>query len=213
MTRPPFPILSCGDDALRIVCGGSGIRHRLARHLASFPEWQEIVPGKEDVTVLLDVHSVSMAAAARRLESQLSSMPEGDDIRGVLHELPTVFGGEAGPDLAALSAAMGLPEHEIIDAVVSAEFIVDLIGFTPGFSYLTGLPPMIYAERLPVPKVRVPPGSIGILTGQAGLYALEGPGGWPLIGRVCVALFDPRSDKPFLLAPGDRVRLVPEQRA
>lgn len=210
MSVPVFPILACGDDALRIACGPGAIRHHFARHLSGFHDWLEIVPGKEDVTVLFDVHAVSMSEVVLRLEAQLSGMPAGDDTKGVLHHLPAVFGGEAGPDLAQLSAGLDVPEQALIDAVVSSEFIVDLIGFTPGFSYLSGLPPIIRAERLTVPRVRVPAGSIGVLTGQAGLYALEGPGGWPLIGRVSLALFDPLSDKPLLLAPGDRVRFVRE---
>ena len=84
-----------------------------------------------------------------------------------------------------------------------------MLGFTPGFAYLSGLSPMLLAERLAKPRVRVPAGSIGLITGQVGLYALEGPGGWPIIGRLQVPLFDRAAPNPFRLAPGDGVVLRP----
>lgn len=204
--------MPCGDDALRILCGPGHIRYQLARHLSEFADWSEIVPGKEDVTVLVDVHAYRLTEAAEKLRAQLSALPAGDSLSVASHTLPVVFGGPQGPDLEQVAGFNGVSVETLIEAVTQAEFEVDLIGFTPGFSYLTGMAPAVQAERLAVPRVRVPAGAVGILTGQAGLYALDGPGGWPIIGRVTVSLFDPYADKPFRLMPGDRVRLVPEAR-
>ena len=212
MTEGPFQIVPCGDDALRILCGPGRIRYQLARHLSELSIWPEIVPGKEDVTVLVDVHAHTLTGAAEILRVQLSALPAGDTLSGSSHVLPVIFGGTQGPDLEQVAEFNGISVETLIEAVTKSEFEVDLIGFTPGFSYLAGLAPSVQAERLAVPRVRVPAGSVGILTGQAGLYALDGPGGWPIIGRVAVSLFDPYADKPFRLMPGDRVRLVPEAR-
>jgi allophanate hydrolase len=209
MSSRGYPIVASGDDALRILCGPGHIRYQIARHLSGLNHWVDIVPGKEDVTIVFDLHSSSMRDAAALLQDYLGTLPEAEGYQGILHELPAAFGIDHGPDLSRLAVEIGLSEQALIEAVVQAEFEVDLIGFTPGFAYLTGLPNVISAGRLPVPRVRVPAGSIGVLTGQAGLYALDGPGGWPLIGRVLVQLFDPLADKPFRLVAGDRVRFVP----
>lgn len=209
MTAMKFPICPCGDDALRIVCGPGRVRHHIARHLGNSGNWQEIVPGKEDVTVVFDPHAGTMNDAKRRLAEDFVGLSEEGIEASTLHLLPAVFGGEAGPDLEALASSNSMRASGVVEAISGIELEVDMIGFTPGFSYLTGLPPSLVSQRLATPRMRVPPGSIGIITGQAGLYALEGPGGWPLIGQVTQDLFDPYANKPFRLLPGDRVRFVP----
>lgn len=211
MMDTTFRIVPCGDDALRIVSGPGRVRHHLAQYLAGLTDWLEIVPGKDDVTVVFDVHVLSMAAARRRLQAQVSDLPELTGTGGQLHLLNAVFGGTSGPDLDAVAGANGLSVEDVIEGVCGAELEVDMIGFTPGFAYLSGVPQSLKSQRLATPRMRVPSGSIGIITGQAGLYALEGPGGWPLIGRVTEALFDPHAVKPFRILPGDRVRLVAER--
>ena len=102
---------------------------------------------------------------------------------------------------------MGIAEGALIKQVEQSLLTVDMLGFTPGFAYLTGLAPGLVAERLPSPRTLVPAGSIGLISGQIGLYALEGPGGWPLIGLVRAPLFARASANPFLLSAGDRVIL------
>ena len=116
-----------------------------------------------------------------------------------------MFGGEAGPDLAALAERLGQTEEQIIHIFERQTLRVDMLGFTPGFAYLTGLDPALVSERLAHPRARVAAGSIGLITGQVGLYALEGPGGWPIVGRVLAPLFDRTRPDPFLMAPGDEV--------
>lgn len=93
MTEGPFHIVPCGDDALRILCGPGRVRYQLARHLSEFADWPEIVPGKEDVTVLADVHAHSLKAVAETLHAQLSTLPAGDTLSGASHTLPVIFGG------------------------------------------------------------------------------------------------------------------------
>lgn len=206
-------ILPLGDDGLRILCGPGPVRHRIARHLMTKGGWTDIVPGKEDVSVFFDPHAVPMASAIDRLSQEIGNLPEDQTGESRLYLIPAVFGGDAGPDLGLLAEQMGRSEETIVSAIASAEFAVDLLGFTPGFAYLAGLPDDLQAVRLSEPRVRVPAGSIGILTGQAGLYALEGPGGWPIVGRALIDLFQRDAAQPFLLAPGDRVRFVPKDEA
>lgn len=203
-------ILPLGDDGLRILCGPGPVRHRLARHLGAKGGWVEIVPGKEDLAVFFDPHALSMAEAIERLSAEIGDLPEEHGQPGRLHDIQAAFGGEVGPDLACLAEQMNRSEESIISDIAASEFTVDLLGFTPGFAYLAGLAEELHAERLAEPRVRVAAGSIGILTGQAGLYALEGPGGWPIVGRALIELFRPDAEQPFLLAPGDRVRFVPK---
>ncbi len=209
MTAPEFPVIALGDDALTVLCGPSDIRHTLAHHLARDQSWIEVVPGKRDVTVAFDPHAESMALAMSRLRRLLESAASSPALARQMHTLAAVFGGEDGPDLAALAETLGIPAAQIIDEVLQSPLTVDMLGFTPGFAYLSGLSPMLLAERLAKPRVRVPAGSIGLITGQVGLYALEGPGGWPIIGRLQVPLFDRAAPNPFRLAPGDGVVLRP----
>ena len=107
-----------------------------------------------------------------------------------------------------MCARLALRPGDLIARLMQASFTVDFIGFTPGFAYLSGLDASLNVSRLASPRVRVPAGSIGMITGQAGLYTLEGPGGWPLIGQVREPLFDPSADDPFRLGAGDTVRFV-----
>ncbi len=207
MNAPSFPVIALGDDALTVLCGSGEIRHSLARHLMQDLTWVEVVPGKQDVTVVFDPHSERMDRAMARLHQCLRSAGDSLAVAPKTHSLTAVFGGDHGSDLAAIAERQRLTEAQVIDAVLQSVLIVDMLGFTPGFAYLTGLSPLLTVERLATPRPRVASGSIGVITGQAGLYALEGPGGWPIIGRLDAPLFDRAAPEPFCLAPGDRIVL------
>jgi len=205
MTAPRFEVIACGDDALRILCGAGEIRHDLATHLKTFPGWTEIVPGKLDLTVAFDPHAERLGEARVRLEAASQTLAASLQRTRRKHVLEAVFGGEAGPDLAVLAARLGQTEEQVIHILEHQTFRVDMLGFTPGFAYLTGLDPALVSERLANPRARVAAGSIGLITGQVGLYALEGPGGWPIVGRVLAPLFDRALTDRFLMQPGDEV--------
>ena len=116
------------------------------------------------------------------------------------------YGGEAGPDIEAVAASAGLSVADFIKLHTSREYPVAMIGFTPGFAYLSGLDAAVTATRLAVPRARVAAGSVGVIAGFSGVYPLAGPGGWPIVGRTDTKLFDATRDDPFLLRPGMRVR-------
>ncbi len=126
-------------------------------------------------------------------------------------EVPVVYGGEFGPDLEFVARHNGLSPEEVIRRHTARDYPVYLVGFTPGFPYLGGLDETIAAPRLSSPRPRVPAGSVGIAGQQTGIYSVDSPGGWRLIGWTPLRLFDPLRHPPALLAPGDVVRFVEEK--
>jgi len=124
-------------------------------------------------------------------------------------EIPTYYGGEAGPDLDQVAEICGLTPPEVIARHSAALYTVACIGFSPGFPYLTGLPAELHLPRRAIPRISVPAGSVAIAGGQAGIYPASSPGGWHLIGRTQIPLFSPMEEPPTRLKPGDRVRFVP----
>lgn len=124
--------------------------------------------------------------------------------------IPVVFGGEFGPDLAEVARATGHSEAAVIDALCASELRVFLIGFQPGFPYLGELPEWLRLPRLATPRAAVPANSLAIAGAQAAIYPWQSPGGWHLLGRTPVRLFDVTNvARPALLAPGDTVRFTP----
>ena len=121
-------------------------------------------------------------------------------------EMPVCYGGEYGPDLGKIAQRAGVSPDEVVERHLRAEYTVAMLGFAPGFPYLLGLDPALHAPRRANPRTRVPAGSVAIGGAQTGIYPRELPGGWNLIGRTPLALFDARHEPPCLLAPGDRVR-------
>lgn len=126
------------------------------------------------------------------------------------HRLPVCYGGVHGADLAAVAERLGLPPAAVIERHCAGEYTVAMLGFAPGFAYLLGMDPRLQVPRLARPRTRVPAGSVGIGGAQTGIYPGELPGGWQLIGRTPLRLFDPGNEaRPCRLAPGDRVRFEP----
>lgn len=137
-------------------------------------------------------------------EAHASAVPPGNVV-----EIPVRFGGDDGPDLADVAQAAGLSEADAVARFCAPRYQVAMLGFAPGFPYLLGLDPALAMPRLDTPRTRVPAGSVAIGGAQAGIYPREGPGGWRLLGRTPLGLFDHARVPPALLAPGDRVRFVP----
>ena len=129
-----------------------------------------------------------------------------------LVEIAVEFGGDSGPDLDDVATHTGFSREEVIERFTAALYQVYFVGFSTCFPYLGGLPPELATPRLSAPRKHVPEGSVAIAGPQAGVYPLASPGGWRLIGRTRVRLFDPQSVPPPLLRMGDQVRFVPEGR-
>ncbi len=124
-------------------------------------------------------------------------------------EIPTIYGGDHGPDLDFVAEYTRLSPSEVIHLHSEVEYTVFMMGFSPGFPYLGGMNPAIAVPRLSSPRTRIPAGSVGIAGKQTGIYPTESAGGWRLIGWTPMRLFDPDHEPHFLLKPGDRIRFIP----
>ena len=163
------------------------------------------VPGLESLLVELDLLTADADAVRRELERRLAVPAEA--VRSArLRAIPVVYGGELGPDLPEVAALTGLSEAEVADLHARADLRVLFDGFAPGFAYLAELPAELRVPRLDTPRTRTPAGSVGIAGAMSGIYPGALPGGWRIVGRTPVTLFDPRREPPAYLVPGDRVR-------
>lgn len=162
----------------------------------------DIVPGAQ--TILVD----GVADQAGLAASLPDWAPSGGEASapGPIIEIPTWYDG---PDVPVVARHWGVSEEAVVARHQATEFHVAFGGFAPGFAYLTGLPSALAVPRLDTPRTRVPAGSVALADTYCGIYPTASPGGWLLIGRTDVVLFDPERDPPALLAPGVRVRFVP----
>jgi 5-oxoprolinase (ATP-hydrolysing) subunit B len=125
--------------------------------------------------------------------------------------IPVIYGGESGPDLESAADICGMSAREFVQKHVDGEYLVQSLGFMPGFSYLGGLAPALHIPRKTTPATRIPAGSVAIGGSFTGVYPSATPGGWHIIGHTTLILFDPRATKPCLMQPGDRVRFVVQE--
>ena len=169
----------------------------------------ELVPGYATLTVFFDP-AVADADALRHRLSELAAAPnpprEAEAGERPLVVLPTRYNG---PDLDDVAARTGLTRDQVVDLHSARVYRVYLLGFAPGFAYLGDLDAALVLPRRREPRPRVPPGSVAIAGAQTGVYPLATPGGWHLLGRTEILLFDPNRESPALLHPGDRVRFEP----
>ncbi|WP_409343275.1 5-oxoprolinase subunit PxpB [Paenibacillus sp. MBLB4367] len=154
-------------------------------------------------------HQSPFAVVRSFLEALLECGEEAEAVLPRTVEIPVRYGAGCGPDLEAVARYNGLTEETVIELHTQAEYTVYMLGFAPGFPYLGGLPERLATPRLETPRLAVPAGSVGIGGGQTGVYTLESPGGWQLIGRTPVSLFRPDRNPPALLDAGDKVRFRP----
>lgn len=214
MTAVAPRIEPLADDAWLVTLGAGAdpatnrrVHGLTARIGAAAPEWLvDLVPAHSSLAVFFDPAHGSAAGVRAWLLAMAAephALPTGE-VRVV--EVPVAYGGDFGPDLEPAAARLGLDPDELAAAHAGAEYTVAMVGFAPGFPYLSGLDPCLALERHSTPRTRVPAGSVGIGGAQTGIYPREGPGGWQLLGRTPLRLFDPGADPPALLQPGDTVR-------
>lgn len=216
MTQSEWVVQPLGDRAFLLARakeeGPPGATAAAARRIRALgPPWlREVVPAYRSIAVHLRPFAIEPSRAAEELLRDLRSFQGTDDgTEKKVVEIPVVYGGEDGPDLAASAARSGMTEESFALAHAEAEYDVAMIGFAPGFPYLSGLPGRLAQPRRQTPRLRVPAGSVGIAGGQTGVYPVASPGGWQIIGRTAARLFRPEEREPFLLGPGDRVKFVP----
>lgn len=165
----------------------------------------DAVPGFASLAVHLDTARISPTDAMRLVRERLEGVAGEASASARTVELPVTYDG---PDLDDVARLTGLARDEIVALHTAPEYEVRMIGFMPGFPYLAGLDARLHLPRLETPRTRVPAGSVAIGGAQTGVYPVESPGGWRLIGRTAAVLFDARREPAALLALGDRVRFV-----
>ncbi|EEG77323.1 5-oxoprolinase subunit PxpB [Dethiobacter alkaliphilus] len=144
-----------------------------------------------------------LAEELLRVEMEMDSVPLPPP---VLFHVPVLYGGDVGPDLAFVAEHAGLSEEEVIKIHTAKRYRIYMLGFTPGFCYLGGMAKQLATPRLSVPRTKIPAGSVGIAGEQTGIYPMDSPGGWQLIGRTPLRLFAPLSKTPFLFSAGNYLR-------
>jgi inhibitor of KinA len=222
MAESPFPrLFPLGDRAL-VVEFGDAIDPALSTRIAALARRlrADPPPGVHDVvptyaTLALHYDPVALGCddpyeiLAEQVDAWLKAQAVDAQAAGRTLEIPVCYGGEFGADMAELAGRHGLAEQEVARLHCAPEYHVHMLGFVPGFAYLGGLDPKLATPRRDSPRARVPAGSVAIGGGQTGVFPLETPGGWHLIGRTPLRLFTPDTEPPCLLNAGDKVRFVP----
>jgi inhibitor of KinA len=221
-----YRIFPLGDSALTVEFGNEisvDLNQRaiaLSDHFESnpFPGFIETVPAYASTTIFYDVTHVRTAfpdeptafeAVATLVKNALIGIDPARSVSSQIIEIPVHFDGEAALDLEYVAENHGLSIAEVIDIFTSHTYRVFMLGFLPGFTYMAEVDERIATPRKEAPRTSVPKGSIGIAGKQTGIYSLESPGGWQIVGRTDVEMFTPEGERPTLLSPGDQVRFVP----
>ena len=170
----------------------------------------ELVPTYCALLVQYDAMVYSYSDICRILEPTLQeSVTDSANELVTIVEIPTVYGGEFGPDLGFVASHNHLSEAEVVSIHSGTDYLVYMLGFIPGFTYLGGMDPRIATPRLSSPRTLIPAGSVGIAGEQTGTYPSDSPGGWQIIGRTPVTMYDMSKEQAALLRAGDYVRYVP----
>ena len=213
--RPRF--LYAGDRAL-VVELGDGIDPNLNRRLhslrdaideAELPGVSDLIATYRSLLVYYDPTSIDV----ERLKEELARIERRIDAsrlsRSRIVHLPTFYGGGYGPDLGSVAEHTGLSAKQVVETHSASDYLIYMMGFSPGFPYLGGLDERLHTPRLSTPRTTIPAGSVGIADSQTGVYPVASPGGWRLIGQTPLKLFDPAAEPPSLLVAGDYVRFTP----
>lgn len=180
----------------------------LAVERAELAGVQEAVPTYRSLAIYYDPLTIDRTALKELIEGLQASGQHELEERPVVVEIPTVYGGEYGPDLAFVARSTGLSQDGVIRLHTEPLYHVYMLGFTAGFPYLGGMSEQLSVPRLPTPRLKVPAGSVGIAGTQTGVYPVESPGGWRIIGRTSLCLFDASRQVPTPILPGHKVRFV-----
>lgn len=208
--------LPAGDSSLTMEFGNEisveingKIRNTVNAIESSPPEGlTELIPTYRSIQVLYDPSVIDYGNMVISLEKILHSATDGGVDNYRIVEIPTCYGYEYGPDLEFVAKHNNLTVDDVIKIHTGSDYLLYMLGFTPGFGYLGGMSEKIATPRLQVPRTIIPGGSVGIAATQTGIYPIDSPGGWQLIGRTPIKLYDPLSEIPVLLNAGDYVRFT-----
>ena len=169
----------------------------------------EIIPTYRSILIYYDPSLTTPSRLKKTLTDLESGLAEIKIPPPKVVEIPVCYGGEYGPDIDHVAQSHNLTPQEVIHLHSEPEYLIYMVGFTPGFPFLGGLPEVLHTPRLKTPRTLVPKGSVGIANGQTGVYPIASPGGWQLIGQTPIALFSPERSNPILYQAGDHIRFKP----
>lgn len=207
-------ILTLSDNAVTVQFGETidpeiNLRVQLAYKMINASGIRgiiELVPTYRSLSVYYDPAELSLSALKAEIEPLIKNIKASADERGELIRIPVAYGGKYGEDLSRVAGLNGLSEQEVISIHTEPEYPIYMLGFLPGFCYLGGMDKRIAAPRLATPRVKIAAGSVGIAGSQTGIYPIDSPGGWQIIGRTPKKLYDPNREKPILLEAGMRIK-------
>ena len=209
-------VLAYGDNAVLVHWEVDGFDAAVSDHVHALGDalreggaFTEVMPGYDSLVVSFDAGQLPLSAARNRVEAALRRVKPDAKAGGRLVEVSVHYGGEDGPDLDALATASGLSPDEVVRRHTARDYRVCMMGFIPGFAFLSEVDAALHHPRHASPRARVPAGSVGIAGWQTGIYGLDSPGGWQIIGRTDAVMFDAGRADPFLVQAGDRIRFVP----
>ncbi|MCC8127737.1 MAG: 5-oxoprolinase subunit PxpB [Clostridiales bacterium] len=214
-------ILTAGDSSLLIEFG-SEISPEINRKIAGTVQLMreqhiegivDTIPTYCSLLINYDPRVIRYEEMKNRLEALLRLDIKLDSGNRTIVEIPVCYGGEFGPDMAFIAEHAGLSEQEVIKIHSSKDYLIYMLGFLPGFTYLGGLDERIFTPRLANPRLEIPAGSVGIGGSQTGIYPMDSPGGWQLMGKTPVKTYDPNRKEPILVEAGQYIRFVPIDRA
>lgn len=169
----------------------------------------EVVPTFCSLMVCYDPLVIGYDDLIARISGKLRNLSAVETGMRRIVSIPVCYGGSFGPDLDAVAAHAALTPDEVVSLHSGRDYLIDMLGFLPGFAYLGGLDPRLYTPRLAAPRTVIPAGSVGIGGAQTGIYPLPSPGGWQLIGRTPLRPYDPERAQPILYSAGDYLRFSP----
>ena len=214
---PDIRILTAGDSALLIEFGKE-INLETNRKITALVQLMreqhiegivDVIPAFCSLLINYDPRVLSYEELKERMEHLLKMETKTEATRKRIFEIPVCYGGEYGPDIENIAEHAGLSVEEVIKIHSSKDYLIYMLGFLPGFTYLGGLDERIYTPRLASPRLKIRAGSVGIGGSQTGIYPLDSPGGWQLMGLTPVRTYDPKRQTPILVEAGDYIRFIP----
>lgn len=169
---------------------------------------EELIPTYRSLLVFYDPVKILYRELIDQLKEMEKVMADLKTAKPRITLLPVVYGGQYGPDLEDAARHNKLSQDEVVRIHTQTDYLVYMLGFTPGFPYLGGMSQKIATPRLKIPRKSIPAGSVGIADKQTGVYPIESPGGWRIIGRTPVKLYDPYHESPVLLSSGEYIRFL-----
>lgn len=209
-------LLTAGDSSILLQFGNTidpAINRKIAATVQLMREQHingvtDVIPAFCSLLINYDPRVISYEQIKRRMEALVKIDVTAGDTRKRVFEIPVCYGGEYGPDIRNIADHAGMSVEEVIQIHTSRDYLIYMLGFLPGFTYLGGLDERIHTPRLANPRIRIPAGSVGIGGSQTGIYPMDSPGGWQLMGMTPVKTYDPDREVPILVEAGDYIRFV-----